>query len=87
MNTKKLLITTLAIVTLTFAHAEENYEETTSKFQITYNWQKHPAFNSSYAGLNSMSGAADKMYTFSLTAHLGTRLWSGGELYFNPEIA
>ena len=87
MNTKKLLVTTLAIVTLTFAHAEENYEETTSKFQITYNWQKHPAFNSSYAGLNSMSGAADKMYTFSLTAHLGTRLWPGGELYFNPEIA
>ncbi len=26
------------------------------------------------------------MYTFSLTAHWGTRLWSGGELYFNPEI-
>ena len=87
MNNKTLLVTTLAIVSLTFAHAEENYEETTSKFQITYNWQKHPVFNSSYAGLNSMSGAADKMYTFSLTAHLGTRLWSGGELYFNPEIA
>ena len=87
MNNKTLLVTTLAIVSLTFAHAEENYEETTSKFQITYNWQKHPAFNSSYAGLNSMSGAADKMYTFSLTAHLGTRLWPGGELYFNPEIA
>lgn len=87
MNTKKLLIGTLAIASLAFAHAEEDYEETTAKYQTTYNWQRHPAFNSSYAGLNSLSGAADKMYTFSLTAHWGTRLWSGGELYFNPEIA
>jgi high affinity Mn2+ porin len=27
------------------------------------------------------------MYTFSATAHWGTRLWQGGELYFNPELA
>lgn len=87
MNTKTLLIGTLAIASLASAHAEEDYEETTAKYQTTYNWQRHPAFNSSYAGLNSLPGAADKMHTFSLTAHWGTRLWSGGELYFNPEIA
>lgn len=87
MKTKILLIGTLSMAFVACAHAEDDYEETSAKYQLTYNWQRHPAFNSAYAGFNSMSAAADKMYTFSLTAHWGTRLWSGGELYFNPEIA
>lgn len=57
-----------------------------TKYQITYNWQRHGAFGSAYAGANSLLATRDKMYTFSATAHLGVRPWSGGELYFNPEL-
>ncbi len=64
-----------------------DYEDTSAKYQTTYNWQKHSSFTSPYASLNSLGSTADKMYTFSTTAHWGTRLWQGGELYFNPEIA
>ena len=60
------------MASITSSYAEEDYEETTAKYQTTYNWQRHPSFSSNYAGLNSMSSGADKMYTFSLTAHLGT---------------
>ena len=87
MNAKTLAAVVLVLVSVGAACAQGEYEETTAKYQMTYNWQRHPAFNSPYDGLNSMSGDADKMYTLSLTAHWGVRLWSGGELYFNPEIA
>lgn len=79
----------LCSLSFALAHAEESpdYEDTTARYQTTYNWQRHPSFTSAYSGLNSLSAQAEHMYTFSLTAHWGTRLWSGGELYFNPEIA
>ena len=76
----------LAVCSISTAQAQD-YEDTSAKYQTTYNWQKHPSFTSSYAGINSLASAADKMYTFSTTAHWGTRLWQGGELYFNPELA
>ena len=63
-----------------------DYEDTTAKYQTTYNVQRHPSFSSAYAGPNSLSSAPEKMYTLSTTAHWGTRLWQGGELYFNPEL-
>lgn len=62
------------------------HEDTSAKYQVTYNWQKHPAFRSPYAAANSLLASADKMYTFSATAHWGKRVWDGGELYFNPEV-
>lgn len=77
------LISTVAMT----SWANEDTEQTTAKFQSTYNWQRHSSFRSDYSDINSLSSATDKMYTFSMTAHLGTRLWSEGELYFNPEIA
>lgn len=87
MNTLRSIgLVALFTATISTAWAYDDYEETTAKYQTTYNWQRHPGFSSNYSGLNSMSSGADKMYTFSLTAHWGTRLWSGGELYFNPEI-
>ena len=64
-----------------------DFEDTSAKYQTTYNWQKHASFASPYAGQNSLSSAANKMYTFSITAHWGKRIWEGGELYFNPELA
>lgn len=63
------------------------YEETTAKYQTTYNWQRHPAFTSPYASTNSLTASRDKMYTFSATAHWGTRLWDGAEAYLNTEVA
>lgn len=69
------------------AWAHSDIEESTARYQLTYNGQKHPSFNSPYAGPKSLLQRAEKMYTFSLTAHWGARLWAGGEVYFNPEIA
>jgi len=59
--------------------------QTTAKYQTTFNWQQHPGFASAYAGVNSLTAAPDRMYTFSATAHWGVRLWQGAELYFDPE--
>ncbi len=64
----------------------ETVEDTTARFQVTYNWQKHPAFPAVYSGPNSIIPGSEKMYTFSATAFLGLRPWAGGEVYLNPEI-
>ena len=87
-STGKAFITALLWALCSMAAAQSpDFEETSAKYQTTYNWQKHGSFTSPYAGLNSLSASAEKMYTFSATAHWGTRLWQGGELYFNPELA
>ena len=63
------------------------FEAHSARYQLTYNWQRHPAFGSRVPdGPNSLSSAAERMYTFSATAHWGMRPWQGGELYFNPEL-
>jgi carbohydrate-selective porin OprB len=62
-------------------------EDTTARFQATYNWQKHPAFAAAYSGPNSIIANGEKMYTLTATAFLGLRPWRDGELYFNPEMA
>lgn len=63
---------------------EENIEV---RFQSTYNWQKHPAYQAAYSGPNSIIPIGEKMYTFSTTAFFGMRLWQGAEIYLNPEIS
>ncbi len=62
-------------------------EDTTARYQLTYNWQHHEAFRAGYSGANSLSNQAERMYTLSTTAHWGFRPWQDGELYFNPEVA
>ena len=62
-------------------------ENTTARFQTTYNWQKHPAFAAAYSGPNSIIADSEKMYTLTATAFFGFRPWQDGELYFNPEMA
>jgi hypothetical protein len=65
-----------------------DYEDTSEKYQATYNWQKHAAFkNGPSTTANSLFATSETMFTFSTTAHWGMRPWQGGELYFNPEIA
>ena len=61
-------------------------EDTTARYQATYNWQRHPSYQSAYSGANSLPSVREKMYTFSATAFFGFRPWEGGELYFNPEV-
>ena len=76
----------LALLANSSAVLAEETQEADARFQTTFNWQRHPGFRSSYAGANSLSHEAENMYTFSTTAHLGARVWQGGELYFNGEI-
>ena len=49
--------------------------------------QTKRAFPAAYSGSNSLSSAAENSYSFTATAALGFRPWTGGEFYFNPEAA
>jgi high affinity Mn2+ porin len=77
----------LMISCSTTAMASEVEETSQFKLQSTYVWQYKPSFSASYSGTNSLSPAAEKNYSLSATAYLGIRIWRGGELYFNPEMA
>jgi hypothetical protein len=61
------------------------FEDWNAKFQTTYIWQGKSSFNSPYSSTNSLSAAKETSYSFTTTAALGFRPWTGGELYFNPE--
>jgi high affinity Mn2+ porin len=63
------------------------YEDWNAKFQATYVWQRKPSFAAAYSGPNSLSPERAKSYSFTATAALGFRPWTGGELYFDPEVA
>jgi high affinity Mn2+ porin len=71
-----------------WSHAETtDAEDTTARFQLTYNWQRHPAFHAAYSGPNSIIDSSEKMYTFTADAYLGFRPWKDGEIYLTPEIS
>ncbi|MBC7649527.1 MAG: carbohydrate porin [Vitreoscilla sp.] len=70
----------------TSAPVADTPEAFNAKFQATYIWQKKPAFNAPYSGVNSLLPSAEKSYSFTSTAYLGLRLAEGTELYFNPEV-
>jgi high affinity Mn2+ porin len=55
--------------------------------QTTVLPQGYPSFRSPYSGPNSLPGTGQLQTTWTTTAFLGARLWEGGELYFNPELA
>ena len=62
-------------------------EDSTARYQATYNAQTHGAFRSLMPdGPNSLTARRDHMYTFSATAHWGLRVTPDTELYFNPEV-
>lgn len=62
-------------------------EQWNAKFQSTYVWQKKAPLSSPYSAQNSLRAVAEKSYSFTASAAFGVRPWSGGELYFNPELA
>ena len=88
MNTKLLpSITFLLMPFMACAQTAAPEAETfNAKFQATYIWQKKPAFNAPYSGVNSLLPRAEKSYSFTSTAYLGLRLAKDTELYFNPEL-
>lgn len=63
-------------------------QSTDARFQSTYVWQTKPGFSARYSGDNSLLADREpRSYSLTATAFLGTRVWSGGELYFNPEMS
>lgn len=70
--------------TTTPAQAPESWN---AHVQSTYIWQEKNAFPAAYSGPNSLSPDHEKSYSFTATAAFGLRLWDGGELYLDPEVA
>src|SRR6185437_2451213 len=56
-------------------------------FQFTGIIQYHPDFHSLYSGKNSFQAAAEKAYSVTTTAYISRKLWRGGSIYFDPEMA
>jgi len=53
--------------------------------QSTFLQQAYPDIRSPYVGPNSLPARGQGRETWTTTAFLGARAWSGGEIYFNPE--
>ena len=72
------------------ARAEEadKPEETYSLHgQSTLISQYHGGFPQAYSGTNSLVARREIKTSFTATLFAGARLWSGGEIYLNPELA
>ena len=82
-----LLATVLGGIAVPCRAASSDVEDMSARLQVTYNWQKHPAYQAAYSAPNSITPNSEKMYTFSATAFLGMRLWDGAEIYLTPEIS
>ena len=57
------------------------------KFQSTYVAQSKRAFAAAYSGPNSLIPEREFSYSFTATAAVGYRPWSGAEIYLNPELS
>ncbi|MHB9119520.1 MAG: carbohydrate porin [Burkholderiales bacterium] len=55
--------------------------------QATVVNQSHGGFSARYSGQNSLADERESHYSVTSTLFLGARLWQGGELYWNPEVA
>jgi high affinity Mn2+ porin len=56
-------------------------------FQFTGIIQYNPAFHSPYIGQNSFLPKPERAFSVTTTAYFGRKLWTGGSIYFNPEMA
>ncbi len=68
------------------AGAQET-EDWGAKFQSTYVAQSKRPFAAVYTGPNSLIPEKEFSYSFTATAALGFRPWSGAEIYLNPELS
>ncbi|HEX9395732.1 MAG TPA: carbohydrate porin, partial [Burkholderiales bacterium] len=72
-------------------HAAAQDEERWNAFgQATYIANKHDAFRAAYTNLNgspnSLSPDRERSWSATATGYLGAKPWSGGELFFVPEM-
>src|SRR5713226_6888570 len=65
----------------------QSEERAALHFQATVATQAHPSFPAGYAGRNSMSPDAESATSVVMDLFAGLRLWSGAEVYFQPELA
>lgn len=86
MSALRGIIVGMALPLLAWAQASAA-EDWNPKYQSTYVWQAKRPFAAAYSGQNSLSPDREKSYSFTATAAFGFRLWAGGELYFDPEVA
>jgi high affinity Mn2+ porin len=68
--------------------AEVSQQDFDLKGQLTYIGQVKPPFRAAYTlpGFNSLSPSKEESHSFTATAYLGARLWSGAEAYINEEM-
>jgi high affinity Mn2+ porin len=59
----------------------------TFHLQLTTITQYHPAFYAAYSGKNSLDPNAEDATSVTSTIFSGVRLWHGGSIYFDPELA
>ena len=57
------------------------------KFQATTVHQHKNAFAAAYSGPNSLGTERAQSWSATATIFAGARLWTGSEIYFNPEMA
>ncbi|HUI09966.1 MAG TPA: carbohydrate porin [Bacteroidota bacterium] len=67
--------------------AQDSTEALSTHFQLTVVQQAHAPFRAEYTGKNSLLPTAENVLSVTSTLFLGTRLWKGGEGYFDPELA
>jgi high affinity Mn2+ porin len=79
-----LLLSTFLAVPL---RAQDTAETLSYHFQFTVIQQSHPSFSASYTGRNSLTTGPENLLSITSTLFLGSRLWEGGEIYFDPELA
>jgi high affinity Mn2+ porin len=92
MNTlKKLMILLFITCISTSVYAQQtdslNNERVSIHAQMTVINQYKPAFNVKYTGENSLLPQAEKQTSVTSTLYLGLRLWQGGSIFINPELA
>lgn len=66
---------------------QDSLKRWTINFQFTGISQIHLAFNAPYSGQNSQISEATEAFSVTSTLFIGYRLWPGGGLYVNPEVA
>jgi high affinity Mn2+ porin len=67
--------------------AQDSSETLSYHFQFTGIQQSHPAFSAKYTGRNSLLPTGENLLSITSTLYIGSRLWHGGEIYCDPELA
>ncbi|MBA3828630.1 MAG: carbohydrate porin [Taibaiella sp.] len=84
----KVFFTGVSILIATVSvFAQDSMQRFNLHFQTTYIYQYKPAFHSPYQGSNSLRKGEEKQNSVTATLFFGARLWKGGEIYINPEVA